>query len=538
MPVNRVPLTPLSLLQRTAAVFPTRTATVHDGVRNSYATYYERICRAANALKANGIGRDDKVAVLAPNIPMLLESHFSIPLAGGVIVAINTRLSSGEISYILQHSDSRMLFVDVELLPQVRPILDELPNLEKVIVGEDPAAEDDGWRPANSVTYEDFLQGGAVDEPPILVEDEWETIAIDYTSGTTGKPKGVMYHHRGAYLNAISVTIQTEMIRSSVYLWSLPMFHCNGWCFTWGIPAIGATNVCMRAPDPVVMRKLIEQEGVTHFSGAPIILQMLASLPDADRFRFEMTLKANTGGAPPSPTLLESMNRMNVHVTHLYGLTEVYGPNTLCEIQDEWLDMNVTEYAKLISRQGVVHLMGGETVVLDGEDRPLPADGETMGEICMRGNTIMKGYFKDPEATAQAFRNDWFHSGDLGVTHADGYIEIRDRAKDIIISGGENISTIEVENVLVAHPDVAEAAVVSRPDDKWGEVPVAFVTLREGHSVTAEEIVTFCREHIAHFKCPKEIVFETLPRTSTGKVQKFTLRERMWQGETSRVKGN
>ena len=539
MPVNRVPLTPLSLLQRTAAVFPTRTAVVYGELRTSYADYYGRVNRLAAALRAIGIGAEDKVAILAPNVPMMLEAHYGIPLAGGVIVAINTRLSSGEVAYILEHSQSRVLLVDRGLLHVVRPILAQVRGLERVIVGEDAAAgDDDGWRPAGSVSYEALLESGSPEPLPVPVQDEWQTIAIDYTSGTTGKPKGVMYHHRGAYLNALSVTMQTEMTRRSVYLWALPMFHCNGWCFTWGLPAIGATSVCLRAVEPALMRRLIQEEGVTHFSGAPIVLQTLASLPDAEQFRFEVPVKANTGGAPPSPTLLQTMTRMNVHVTHLYGLTETYGPNTLCEVQDEWLGLAPAAYAQQVARQGVVHLMGGETRVLDAQERPLPADGVSMGEICMRGNTIMKGYYRDAETTAQAFRNDWFHSGDLGVLHPDGYIEIRDRAKDIIISGGENISTIEVENVLAAHPDIAEAAVVSRPDEKWGEVPVAFVGLKPDRQMTAKQVIDFCREHMAHYKCPKDVVFEPLPRTSTGKVQKFALRERMWEGQASRVKGN
>ncbi|MBI3991890.1 MAG: AMP-binding protein, partial [Candidatus Lambdaproteobacteria bacterium] len=442
MPVNRVPLTPLSLLQRTAEVFPTRTAVVYGERRTSYADYYGRVNRLASALRAAGVGTDDKVAILAPNVPMVLEAHYGIPLAGGVIVAINTRLSSGEVAYILEHSESRVLLVDRGLLHVVRPILAQVPGLERVVVGEDPAAgDDDGWRPPGSVSYEAFLENGSPAPLPVPVQDEWETIAIDYTSGTTGRPKGVMYSHRGAYLNTISVIMQSELTRHSVYLWTLPMFHCNGWCFTWGLPAIGATSVCLRAVEPALMRRLIQEEGVTHFCGAPIVLQTLASLPDAERFRFKVPVRASTGGAPPSPTLLQTMTRMNVQVTHLYGLTETIGPNTLCEVQDAWLELDAAAYAKQISRQGVVYLMDGETRVLDEQHRPVPADGVAMGEICMRGNTVMQGYYKDPAATAQAFRNDWFHSGDLAVLHPDGYIEVRDRAKDIIMSGGENIST-------------------------------------------------------------------------------------------------
>ena len=539
MPVYQEPLTPLSLLRRTAAVFPSRTATIYGNQRRDFAAMYGRVCRLANGLRAHGVGPDDKVAVLAPNVPVLLEAHHGIPLAGAVIVAINVRLSSQEVGYILDHSESRLLIVDRGLLSMVRPMLEAGQGPARVVVIEDPAAgPDDGWRPAGALDYETLLDGADTAVPDIPVTDELQTIAIDYTSGTTGQPKGVMYTHRGAYLNALSVTLQTEITRRSVYLWSLPMFHCNGWCFTWGVPGVGAASVCMRAVDPQHMRRLILEEGVTHFSGAPIVLQMLASLPDAEGFRFEVPLKVNTGGAPPSPTLLQTMQRMNVHVTHLYGLTETYGPNTLCEVQDEWQALPVEQYAQRVSRQGVTHLLGGTTAVLDEQDRPLPADGTSMGEVCMHGNTVMKGYYRDEAATARVFRNGWFHSGDLGVTHPDGYIELKDRAKDIIISGGENISTIEVENTLAAHPDIAEAAVVSCPDERWGEVPVAFVGLKEGRSLSEQAVIDFCREHIAHYKCPKAVMFEVLPRTSTGKVQKFALRERMWAGQAERIRGH
>ncbi len=539
MAVNHVPMTPLSLLQRTARVFPGRTAWVYEGERQPFEAYYGRVCRMATGLGALGLGPEGRVAVLAPNVPVLLEAHFGVPLAGGVLVAINTRLSSTEVSYILRHCEAEVLIVHRSLLGTIRPIEGELGGLRAVYVVEDRWGEpDDGWRPAGARDYEDLLAGGSEEEPANPVTDENQLISINYTSGTTGQPKGVMFTHRGAYLNSISNCIQNGLTKSSVYLWTLPMFHCNGWCFTWAVPAVGAASICLRTVEGQLMRDLIQAERVTHFCGAPIVLNMLASLPDAETFRFQTRVRASTGGAPPSPTLLEAMERMNVDAIHLYGLTETYGPVTLCEVQDEWLRLAPAEYAQKVSRQGVPHPLAGEVAVLDPECRPVPADGETMGEICVRGNTVMKGYFKDPAATETAFAGGWFHSGDLGVMHPDGYIELRDRAKDIIISGGENISTIEVENTLAAHPDIAEAAVVSRPDDQWGEVPVAFVVLKPERRLSAQAVIDFCRERLAHYKAPKEVIFEPLPRTSTGKIQKFSLRERMWGGQASRIKGH
>ena len=539
MAVNHVPLTPLTLLERTARIFPTRTATVYEGERRSYGEFYERVCRLANALASLGVARESRVAVLAPNVPMVLEAHSGIPLAGGVIVAINTRLNGREIAHILEHSGSEVLLLDRGLAGVLEPVWGELRGLRHVILVDDPVLPaGEGWRPESSRDYEEFLAAASAEVPAFPVEDEGQVIAIDYTSGTTGRPKGVMYTHRGALLNAISDCLQNGLTRDSVYLWTLPMFHCNGWCFTWALPAIGATSICLRQVEPLAVRERIQSEGVTHFCGAPIVLNMLATLPDAEQFRFEVRVRASTGGAPPSPTLLAAMDRMNVEAIHLYGLTETYGPITLCEVQDDWLRLPLEEYAQKVARQGVAHHLAGEVAVLDEKCRPVPADGTTMGEICVRGNTVMKGYYRDPEATEKAFAGGWFHSGDLGVLHPDGYIELRDRAKDIIISGGENISTIEVENALAAHPDIQEAAVVSRPDDKWGEVPVAFVLPKDGKTLTEEAVIAFCRERLAHFKAPKAVIFEPLPRTSTGKVQKFALRERMWEGHTARIKGH
>ncbi len=528
--VNYVPMTPLTLLERAAQVFPERTATVYQGRRVNYREFHGRVRRLASALLAAGLKPEGRVAVLAPNVPMVLEAHYGVPLAGGVLVAINTRLNGREIAYILAHSGADSLIVDRGLLGVVLPVLGELPSLRRVIVAEDEeAGPDDGRRPEGALDYEAFLAGGSPEPLEIPVTDENQLISINYTSGTTGQPKGVMFTHRGAYLNALNDCMQNGLNQNSVYLWTLPMFHCNGWCFSWAVPGVGAASICLRAVEPNLVRELIQSEGVTHFCGAPVVLNMLASLPDAERFRFEKRVRAPTGGAPPSPTLLAAMERMNVEAVHLYGLTETYGPVLVCEVQDEWLRLNPEDYGREVARQGVPHPIAGEVRVLDAQHRPVPPDAATMGEVCVRGNLVMKGYYRDEEATAEAFREGWFHTGDLGVLHPDGYIEVRDRAKDIIISGGENISTIEVENTLAAHPGVQEAAVVSRPDEKWGEVPVAFVTPREGRELDAGEVIGFCRERLAHFKCPKEVFFEELPHTSTGKVQKYALRERMWE---------
>ena len=535
MLVNKVPLSPLSLLSRTATVFPDREAVVYGGQRWSFRAFQGRALRLAQGLKALGIVREEKVAVLAPNVPMVLEAHFGIPLAGGVIVAINTRLAPREVAYILEHSGSQALLIDSACLDPLRPIWSELPPLRRVIVYRDPAAQDSGWRPAQSVDYEDFLAEARTEKLDAEPADEDQLIAIDYTSGTTGKPKGVMYSHRSVALNALANAMESGLDRHSRYLWTLPMFHCNGWTFSWGVAGVGATSICLRQVEGRAMRETILAERVTHLCGAPIVLQFLADLPDSAELRFERPVRAMTGGAPPSPTLIATMRRMNVDATHLYGLTETCGPFTICEVQDDWPKLPLEQFAAKVARQGVPHLLAGEVAVLDPELRPLPADGASMGEICLRGNQIMRGYYKDEAATREAFRGGWFHTGDLGVLHADGYIELRDRAKDIIISGGENISTIEVENVLASHPDIQEAAVVSKPDPRWGEVPVAFVLPRPGRTLTEEDVIGFCRKRLAHFKCPKAVFFEALPRTSTGKVQKFALRERMWAGQQRRI---
>ena len=535
MQANYTPLSPQSFLVRNARVYPDKPAIVYGGRRTTYREFLERACRLANGLIELGITAESNVALLAPNTPAHLEANFGVHMAGGALVAVNTRLSPQEIAYIVKHSEARVMLVDAEWVPQIAPVMGAMDALEHLIVIEDEAAPEVDW-PEGAVTYESFLAGASSGYPALFPENENQTIAVNYTSGTTGHPKGVMYTHRSAYINGVCDVLETSMNAHSVYLWTLPMFHCSGWCYTWGVTALGATHVCLRKPTPASIVEHILEYRVTHLCGAPIVLQMIADGAKAAGIeRFEHGLKISTAAAPPSPTIIEHMIGLNAEVVHVYGLTETYGPVTVCEVQREWLDGPIHERARLMARQGVPYMLAEDLQVLDDRDRPVPADGQTMGEACMRGNIVMKGYFRDPEATEKAFRNGWFHSGDLGVMHPDGYIELKDRAKDIIISGGENISTIEVENVLIAHPAVTDVAVVSRPDEKWGEVPVAFVTLNGVDNADETELIEFCRERLAHFKAPKAVIFEESPRTSTGKVQKYLLRERLWQGHERRI---
>jgi fatty-acyl-CoA synthase len=535
---NYTPLTPQSFLRRSARVYPDKTAVIAGARRYTYRQFHERACRQANALRALGVKRGVTVAVLAPNTPEHLEATYGVHMAGGTLVALNYRLSPPEIAYILGHCKARVLIVDQEYLPTVQAVAGELKGVKHCIVAR---AEDGGapaWEPAGALEYEAWLAAADAEDPRLFPADENETISINYTSGTTGNPKGVMYTHRSAYLNAVCNLLEMGMTADSVYLWTLPMFHCNGWCYVWGVTALGATHVCLRAVSPQAVIAQIREHRVTHFCGAPIVLRMVVEgAQEAGLQRFEHPVKVSTAAAPPSPTVIEQMLGLNVSVLHVYGLTETYGPMTVCEIQPAWRDLPPAELARLMARQGVPYALAEDLAVLDEADRPVPADGQTLGEVCMRGNIVAKGYYDNAEATARSFRDGWFHSGDLGVVHPDGYIELRDRAKDIIISGGENISTIEVENVLYRHPAVADVAVVSRPDERWGEVPVAFVTLKEGTVPTEGELIAFCREHLAHFKAPKAVYFQALPRTSTGKVQKFVLRERMWEGHEKRIGG-
>jgi acyl-CoA synthetase (AMP-forming)/AMP-acid ligase II len=520
--VFRSELTPVDLLRRTAAVFPQRTAVVHGERRTSYRQLEERVNRLASALRAAGVERHDRVAVLSPNAPALLEAHFGVPAAGAVLVAINTRLSTEEIGYILGHSGARVLLVDAELEPVVAPL--DLSGLQVVRV-------DDSGEPGDP--YEALLASGSPERAETWLVDEEEPISINYTSGTTGRPKGVVYTHRGAYLNALGEVIEVGMGFDTVFLWTLPMFHCNGWCFPWAVTAVGGTHVCLRRVDPEQIWRLLRAEGVTHYNGAPTVQIALVNHPSAGRLEREVTVCV--AGAPPSPTLLGQMRALNLRPIHLYGLTESYGPHTLCEWRDEWADLPEEDQARLLARQGQSYVMADPTRVVDEQMNDVPRDGVTPGEVVMHGNNVMKAYFADPDATAQAFRGGWFHSGDVAVWHPDGDIELRDRKKDIIISGGENISTIEVEQAVARHPAVLECAVVAIPDDYWGERPKAFVTLKPGAQVTGEEIVAFCRERLAGYKCPAAVEFGDLPKTSTGKVQKFVLREREWAGREKRI---
>lgn len=525
------PLSPIVLLQRTARVYPHRVAVVHGQLRWTYAQLATEVGRMAGALRRASVVAGDRVAILSPNTPHHLAAHFAMPLLGAPLVSVNTRLAPAELAYILQHSGAKVLLVDPELAPKIDSVRAELASLERVIeVGDAEAPVR-----AGAEDYAEFVRGAEVLPLDVGVDDERAVLSINYTSGTTGMPKGVMYTHRGGTLNAITMIGSSGLAKESVFLWTLPMFHCNGWCMPWAVTGAGGTHVCLRRVDPAEILALIAQERVTHFNGAPTVLLMLATHPDAAGVRFDPPLRVSTGGAPPSPTLLEMMERMGIRVQHLYGLTETYGPHVLCEMQTEWESLDVSARAKKMSRQGVPYVHSVYLRVVDSEMNDVRPDGETMGEVVMRGNNLMRGYFADPEATAKAFAGGWFHSGDVGVMHEDGYIELRDRSKDIIISGGENISTIEVEHAVVKHPSVMECAVVSMPHAKWGEVPKAFVALKPGMEATEQEIIAHCRGLLAAFKCPKAVEFGELPKTATGKIQKFRLREREWSGHEKRI---
>ncbi|MCH8333541.1 long-chain-fatty-acid--CoA ligase [Candidatus Sumerlaeota bacterium] len=526
-PVNTRPLSPLNFLERSAHVFRDKRAILHGDKEWTYAEFAARIYRQASALAQLGIGKGDCVAIMAPNIPHHLETHFGVPLTGAILCSINIRLASKEVEYIINHCGAKVLFVDSEFAPVIQPIRENLKNLKTIVNIVD---SDEGEPLQGGIDYEEFLARGSPEPIEIPVEDENDPITVNYTSGTTGNPKGVVYTHRGAYLNCLGNALEAGTSSWSKYLWIVPMFHCNGWCFTWGLTGVGATSVCLRKVDPAEIFRLIAKEKITHFCGAPTVLISLYSHPGAKDLKIDWTVKAFTGGAPPSPTVLREMEALNIEVTHLYGLTETYGPHTFCEWQEKF-DAQGEEYRfRMKSRQGVASITAHEQRVVDEEMNDVAPDATQMGEVVMRGNNVMKEYYKDPEATAKAFRGGWFHSGDMGVMHADGYIELRDRSKDIIISGGENISSIEVENVLYRHPEVLEAAVIAIPHEKWGEVPMAFIVPKPGTDPTEESIIDFCRGEMAHFKCPKKVRFGELPKTSTGKIKKFVLREKEWAG--------
>ena len=524
---NYVPLTPLSFLARSAAVYPDRTAWIHGPRRASYTEFYARCRRLASALTRRGIGAGDTVAVMAPNVPAILEAHYGVPMTGAILNTLNIRLDAATIAFILEHGEAKALITDREFAPIVEAALAETGATPIVIDIDDALYQGDGKR-LGEIEYEDFIAAGDPDYAWTGPADEWQAISLNYTSGTTGDPKGVVYHHRGAYLNAIGNALTWGMATGSVYLWTLPMFHCNGWCFPWTMAAMGGTQVCLRKVEPGAIFDAIADHGVSHFCGAPIVLNMLVNAPEAARRPLGRTVEVMTAAAPPPASVIAAMEDMGFHVTHAYGLTESYGPAVVCAWHDEWDALPADQQARIKARQGVRYPVLEGLMIGDPETlAPRAGDGATMGETFMRGNIVMKGYLKNPRATEAAFAGGWFHTGDLGVMHDDGYIELKDRAKDIIISGGENISTIEVESVLYRHPAVLEAAVVARPDEKWGETPCAFITLKDGAAaVDAREIIDFCRDNMAHFKAPKSVVFGPLPKTSTGKVQKFVLRER------------
>jgi fatty-acyl-CoA synthase len=520
--VFRSELNPVDFLHRAAYIYPDKTAVVSGDRRYSYRQLAERSWRLAHALRSAGLRKEERVATLLFNSPAMLEAHFGVPAAGGILVAVNNRLSSAEIGYILGHSGARYLLLDSALEALTEPL--DLAGVTVIRCTGTGGPED---------SYEQFLASAPASRPPSWLEHEEETISINYTSGTTGRPKGVQYTYRGAYLNALGEVIHAGLSADSVYLWTLPMFHCNGWCFPWAVTAVAARHVTLRAVDPDLIWDLIDHEGVTHYNGAPTVQLMILNHPRAHRLDRPVT--AMVAAAPPSPTLLGRMSELNLRVVHVYGLTETYGPITISPEQEGWRELPVTERAKHLARQGQGYVSADLVRVVDQEMRDVAQDGQTMGEVVMRGNNVMSGYFHDQAATRKAFAGGWFHSGDLAVWHPDGAIELRDRGKDIIISGGENISSIEVEQAIAAHPAVLECAVVGVPHPHWGERPKAFVTLNEGAAATPEEIIAFCRERLARYKCPDTVEMGPLPKTSTGKVQKFVLRDREWAGRDKRI---
>ena len=524
-PANYVPLSPLSFIARSAEVYPARTSVIHGARRFTWSQTWTRCRRLASALVQRGVGRGDTVAVMLPNVPAMVEVHFGVPATGAVLNTLNTRLDPEAIAFMLRHGEAKVLITDPEFAPTIRAALERLDGPGPLVI-DALDAEYPGTERVGEIEYEAFIDQGDPAFPWTLPSDEWDAIALNYTSGTTGNPKGVVYHHRGAYLNAASNIISWGMPQHPVYLWTLPMFHCNGWCFPWTLAANAGVNVCLRKVDPALIFELIRAHRVTHMCGAPIVYGMLINAPDGLRAGIEHSVSGLIAGAAPPAAIIEGAERIGLDITHVYGLTETYGPASVCAKHPEWDALPIDRRAERNGRQGVrYHMQEGITVMDPQTMQPVPADGETMGEIMFRGNLVMKGYLKNEKASAEAFAGGWFHTGDLAVLHPDGYVKIKDRSKDIIISGGENISSLEVEEALYRHPAVLTAAVVARPDEKWGEVPAAYIEVKDGANVTEADIIEHCRAHLARYKVPKYIEFCVLPKTSTGKIQKFVLRQ-------------
>ena len=530
---NHAPLTPLVFLDWCADVYPNRLAVVHGDRRFTWAQTAQRCRRLANALVAAGIEAGDTVAVMAANTPEMYEAHFGVPMTGAVLNTLNTRLDAATVAFGLDHADAKVLITDREFAPTIAKALALTQNKPLVIDIDDPEYTGTGEL-LGELDYEAFIADASPEFARSQPTEEWQAIALNYTSGTTGNPKGVVYHHRGAYLNAVGNILTWGMPRHSVYLWTLPMFHCNGWCFPWTMAANAGTNVCLRKVEAAAIFRLISEHRVTHYCGAPIVHNLLIDAPEELRSSLDHPVAAMVAGAPPPASMIEGMEHIGIELTHAYGLTETYGPATVAAKQDDWAELDVTERARRNGRQGVRYLLEDAMTVIDVETgAEVPADGETVGEIVFRGNIVMKGYLKNPDATATAFEGGWFHSGDLAVREPDGYVRIKDRAKDVIISGGENISSVEVEEVIYRHPAVAFVGVVARPDEKWGETPVAYVELKPGAEATEEELIQYCRANLAGFKTPRTVIFDVVPRTSTGKIQKNLLRERARSTEGS-----
>ncbi|MGE0211324.1 MAG: acyl-CoA synthetase [Parvibaculaceae bacterium] len=524
-PANFQPLTPLSFLARSAAVYPARIAIIHGEHRITYGEFYRRCRMLASALSGRGIGKGDTVSVMLANTPPMLEAHYGVPMAGGVLHSINTRLDPAVIAFQLDHADAKVLIVDREFSSTMREAL-ALARVKPLVVDFDDCQFPQVGEPLSTNDYDAFVSGGDPDFAWAMPDDEWDAISLNYTSGTTGNPKGVVYHHRGAYLLAQGNVITASMQKHPVYLWTLPMFHCNGWCFPWTLSVNGGTHVCLRWVRAAAIWQALAEHRVTHLCGAPIVMSTILNTPDAEKRELDQTVEFFTAAAPPPEAVLAAMAEAGFNVTHLYGLTETYGPAVVNDWNEAWSALPAPERAAKKARQGVRYVPLEDLSVMHPETMtPVPADGETLGEVMFRGNVVMKGYLKNAKATEEAFAGGWYHSGDLGVLHPDGYIQLKDRSKDIIISGGENISSIEVEDVLYKHPAVAAAAVVAKADEKWGETPCAFIELKSGRSATAEELVEWCRQGLARYKVPRHVVFAEIPKTSTGKIQKFRLRE-------------